>query len=167
MPCLNEAETLRTCIEKAQGSLRRLNIVGEVIVADNGSTDGSQQIASQMEARVVAVADKGYGNALMGASAPRTANTLSWVTRTIAMISETWTRSSKNCEGYDLMMGNRRGRFCDACALPPEPTHVEWAYNLVMSNGSNLTVTKCASASDYLAIENDDIEIICDLPLVL
>ena len=65
MPCLNEAETLATCIEKAQQALHQHKILGEVIVADNGSTDGSQIIASQKGARVVQVEAKGYGNALM------------------------------------------------------------------------------------------------------
>ena len=66
MPCLNEADTLRICIEKAQRALSANNISGEVVVADNGSTDGSQGIAMRMGARVVNVAAKGYGNALMG-----------------------------------------------------------------------------------------------------
>ena len=65
MPCLNEAETLATCIEKAQQALHQHKILGEVIVADNGSTDGSQIIASRKGARVVQVEGKGYGNALM------------------------------------------------------------------------------------------------------
>lgn len=66
MPCLNEADTLGTCIEKAQRALREWGGSWEVIIADNGSTDGSQDIASRLGARVVAVAAKGYGNALMG-----------------------------------------------------------------------------------------------------
>lgn len=66
MPCLNEAETLATCIDKAQGYLRRSGVVGEVIIADNGSTDGSQDIARAHGARVADVAAKGYGSALMG-----------------------------------------------------------------------------------------------------
>src|SRR5262245_54282889 len=65
MPCLNEADTLRTCIEKAQTALRECGIVGEIIVADNGSTDDSRQIAASMGARVIRVEEKGYGNALM------------------------------------------------------------------------------------------------------
>jgi hypothetical protein len=66
MPCLNEVETLRACIEKAQRSLRENNILGEIIVADNGSTDGSQVLAASLGARVIHVSAKGYGNALMG-----------------------------------------------------------------------------------------------------
>jgi glycosyltransferase involved in cell wall biosynthesis len=66
MPCLNEAETLAACIEKAQRSLRDHRIAGEIIVADNGSTDGSQALAAGKGARVVSVPVRGYGNALMG-----------------------------------------------------------------------------------------------------
>jgi glycosyltransferase involved in cell wall biosynthesis len=66
LPCLNEAETLETCIRKAQGSLVSLGVSGEVIVADNGSTDGSQEIARAAGARVVHVPRKGYGAALQG-----------------------------------------------------------------------------------------------------
>ena len=66
MPCLNEAETIGTCIQKAQAFLRRYEVRGEIVVADNGSTDGSQAIARLMGARVIPVAARGYGNALMG-----------------------------------------------------------------------------------------------------
>lgn len=66
MPCLNEADTLGICIAKAQRALSADNIAGEVIIADNGSTDGSQNIATKMGARVVNVSTRGYGNALMG-----------------------------------------------------------------------------------------------------
>jgi glycosyltransferase involved in cell wall biosynthesis len=66
MPCLNEADTLKACILKAQRALSEHNIKGEVIVADNGSTDGSQAIASEMKARIINVEDKGYGSALNG-----------------------------------------------------------------------------------------------------
>lgn len=66
MPCLNEADTLETCIVKAQRAMKSHNIDGEVVVADNGSTDGSQEIARRLGARVVDVYQKGYGSALMG-----------------------------------------------------------------------------------------------------
>src|SRR5215471_13834024 len=66
MPCLNEAETIGTCIQKAQAFLHQYEVLGEIVVADNGSTDGSQEIAALMGARVVHVEAKGYGNALMG-----------------------------------------------------------------------------------------------------
>ena len=66
MPCLNEAETLARCIQAAQQALDAGGFTGEVIVADNGSTDGSVAIARELGARVVEVARKGYGNALMG-----------------------------------------------------------------------------------------------------
>src|ERR1700760_3659962 len=66
MPCLNEAETLAICIDKARGYLERSGVVGEVLIADNGSTDGSQLIAEEHGARVVAVPEKGYGAALIG-----------------------------------------------------------------------------------------------------
>ena len=64
MPCLNEARTLPVCIEKARGFLRAHGIVGEVVVADNGSTDGSPEIAERLGARVVHVPKRGYGSAL-------------------------------------------------------------------------------------------------------
>jgi glycosyl transferase family 2 len=66
MPCLNEAETLATCITKAQQSLDELRVQGEIVIADNGSTDGSQDIALELGARVVHVKEKGYGSALLG-----------------------------------------------------------------------------------------------------
>jgi glycosyltransferase involved in cell wall biosynthesis len=66
MPCLNEAETLEICIRKAQSSLNEAHIDGEVVIADNGSSDGSVEIAERLGARVVQVTAKGYGNALMG-----------------------------------------------------------------------------------------------------
>jgi glycosyltransferase involved in cell wall biosynthesis len=66
MPCLNEADTIATCVEKAQRVLKERGIRGEVVIADNGSVDGSQALAEALGARIVPVAAKGYGNALMG-----------------------------------------------------------------------------------------------------
>lgn len=66
MPCLNEAETLGICIQKAQRFLNTNTIAGEIIIADNGSTDGSQTITKQNGAILIKVPKKGYGNALKG-----------------------------------------------------------------------------------------------------
>ncbi len=66
MPCLNEAETIGTCIEKAQRYLESAGIRGEVLIADNGSTDGSRQIAVAAGARVAEISQRGYGAALIG-----------------------------------------------------------------------------------------------------
>ncbi|HEX8910949.1 MAG TPA: glycosyltransferase family 2 protein [Humisphaera sp.] len=66
IPCLNESDTIGTCVTKAVRALREADVDGEVIVADNGSTDGSRDIARSAGARVVPVARKGYGCALMG-----------------------------------------------------------------------------------------------------
>ena len=66
MPCLNEAETLARCIEKAKLGIQRAGVRGEILIADNGSTDGSQAIAEKAGVRLVPVAAKGYGSALIG-----------------------------------------------------------------------------------------------------
>eukprot|EP01039_Chlorochromonas_danica_P017248 gene17248-20522_t len=66
MPCLNEAETIEICVRKAKAWLDKSGLSGEVLVADNGSRDGSQGMAEALGARVVAVPEKGYGAALMG-----------------------------------------------------------------------------------------------------
>src|SRR5262245_26521248 len=66
IPCLNEEDTLARCIDKAQRALRENNIPGEIVVADNGSSDSSREIAERHDARVILVAEPGYGSALMG-----------------------------------------------------------------------------------------------------
>src|SRR5580692_10043341 len=66
MPCLNEAETVATCVRKAVKFIADSGVSGEVVVADNGSTDGSRQLAAEAGARVVPIPERGYGNALMG-----------------------------------------------------------------------------------------------------
>ena len=72
MPCLNEAETLGQCVQKAQGFLRDHRVRGEVLVSDNGSEDGSPDIARRLGARVVHAPTRGYGAALIyGTSAAR------------------------------------------------------------------------------------------------
>lgn len=66
MPCLNEAETVSDCVSKARAFLTRNNVLGEVLIADNGSTDGSQTLAMAAGARVVDISARGYGAALIG-----------------------------------------------------------------------------------------------------
>ncbi|MBD1885889.1 glycosyltransferase family 2 protein [Microcoleus sp. FACHB-45] len=120
MPCLNEAETLEICIEKAQKSLRELDIAGEVIIADNGSTDGSQDIATRMGARVVPVATKGYGSALMGGiMAARGVYIIMGDADDSYNFSNLGFFVHKLREGFDLVMGNRFQGGIKPGAMPP------------------------------------------------
>ncbi|MEG5163110.1 glycosyltransferase family 2 protein [Microcoleus sp. AT3-A2] len=120
MPCLNEAETLEICIEKAQKSLRELDIAGEVIIADNGSTDGSQAIATRMGARVVPVAAKGYGSALMGGIiAARGVYIIMGDADDSYNFSNLGFFVNKLREGFDLVMGNRFQGGIKPGAMPP------------------------------------------------
>ncbi|KJJ37482.1 glycosyltransferase family 2 protein [Aequorivita vladivostokensis] len=108
MPCLNEAETLAICIEKAQGFFEREKISGEVIIADNGSTDGSQQIAKSLNATVVNVPQKGYGSALRGGiEAANGKYVIMGDADDSYDFSNLMPYLLKLREGYDLVMGNR------------------------------------------------------------
>ena len=108
MPCLDEAETLGSCIEKARQSLQTLGIDGEIIVADNGSTDGSPEIAARLGARVVHVAAKGYGNALMGGiTAARGKYIIMGDSDDTYDFADLAAFVKKLREDYDLVMGNR------------------------------------------------------------
>jgi len=108
MPCLNEAETLAVCITKAQGFFERENVAGEVIIADNGSTDGSQQIALNLDATVVDVPQKGYGSALRGGIEAANGK---YIIMGDADDSYDFTNLMPHLiklrEGNDLVMGNR------------------------------------------------------------
>ncbi|MBS1120763.1 MAG: dolichol-p-glucose synthetase [Deltaproteobacteria bacterium] len=108
MPCLNEAETLKTCIDKAMGYLKKSGIKGEVVIGDNGSTDGSQQIARDAGARVVDVPRRGYGAALMGAiEGSRGKYVIMGDSDDSYDFSSLDLHVAKLREGYDLVMGNR------------------------------------------------------------
>lgn len=108
MPCLNEAETLAVCINKAQSFFERQNISGEVIIADNGSTDGSQKIATDLNARVVNVPQKGYGSALRGGiEAANGKYVIMGDADDSYDFSNLMPYVIKLREGYDLVMGNR------------------------------------------------------------
>ena len=78
MPCLNETETLGQCITKARSFLDRSSISGEIVIGDNGSTDGSIEIAHRHGARVVNIPIRGYGAALYGAVLSASGNIASW-----------------------------------------------------------------------------------------
>jgi len=108
MPCLNEAVTVGACVKKAMDALERHGIRGEVIIADNGSTDGSQQIAHEFGARVVPVARRGYGSALQsGIAAARGEFVLMGDADDTYDFSQLNEFVAKLREGYDLVMGNR------------------------------------------------------------
>lgn len=119
MPCLNEAETLGICIRKAQQFLREQHISGEVLVADNGSTDGSQEIATRLGARLVHVAERGYGSALVGGFA---AARSPYIIMGDADDSYDFTALKPFVEklraGCDLVMGNRFKGGIKSGAMP-------------------------------------------------
>ena len=120
MPCLNEAETVETCVRKTVAFFEAEGIDGEVVIADNGSTDGSQQLATDAGARVVPVADKGYGNALMGgirsAKAPYVAMGDCDDSYDFATLAP-FLADLK--DGADLVMGNRFAGGIAPGAMPP------------------------------------------------
>ena len=119
MPCLNEAETLRTCIVKAFEYLNVNNIKGEVVIGDNGSIDGSQEIARNCGARVISVPIKGYGSALMGAIKAAHGKYV-----VMGDSDDSYDFSNLNPfleklrEGYELVIGNRFTGSIKPTAMP-------------------------------------------------
>jgi hypothetical protein len=120
MPCLNEAETIEVCVRKALGFLARSGVAGEVLIADNGSTDGSQGMATALGARVVAIPQKGYGAALIGGIAAAKG-------RFVIMGDADDSYDFENLDGMvqhlrdgaDLVMGNRFKGGIAPGAMPP------------------------------------------------
>ena len=136
MPCLNEAETLETCIRKALDFFARSRVSGEVVVADNGSTDGSIDIARGAGARVVHVEKKGYGNALMGGFEAAKGKYLimgdaddSYDFQNLMPFIE------KLRAGYDVVMGNR---FRGGIKKGAMPWHHRYIGNPVLTGVLNL-----------------------------
>src|SRR3989442_5571831 len=119
MPCLNEAETLGSCIAKARRSLETLGVAGEIIVADNGSTDGSQVLAAEAGARVISVQAKGYGSAIRGGiAAARGKYIIGGDADDSYDFSNLGPFVSKLRDGYDLVMGNRFQGGIEPNAMP-------------------------------------------------
>src|ERR1700748_864389 len=120
MPCLNEAETVATCVRKAVQFIADHGISGEVVIADNGSTDGSRQLAADAGARVVPVAERGYGSALMGGILAARGE---YVIMGDADDSYDFTNLMPFVEelrkGSDLVMGNRFKGGIEPGAMPP------------------------------------------------
>jgi len=134
MPCLNEAETLAACIAKALGSLRRLGVNGEVVIADNGSTDGSVELAEKSGARVAHVEAKGYGSALRGGIAAARGKFI-----LMGDADDSYDFSSIESfvhglrEGHDLVMGCRMPRGGGTILPGAMPWKHRWIGNPVLS----------------------------------
>lgn len=108
IPCLNEARTVETCIRKAKRCLLDLKVAGEIVVADNGSTDGSAERAARAGARVVSVAARGYGSAMLGGiAAARGEYVIMGDADDSYDFSELRPFIERLRDGYDLVMGNR------------------------------------------------------------
>ena len=131
MPCLNEAATVAGCVQQARDALAKYSITGEVVVADNGSTDGSRELAAGAGARVVAVPQRGYGRALLTGIASARGE---YVVMGDADGSYDFFAIdrflAKLREGYDLVMGNR---FEGGVARGAMPFLHRWLGNPVLS----------------------------------
>ena len=120
MPCLNEALTIAICINKAKTFLQQNNIEGEILVADNGSTDGSQEISRNLGARVVDIPEKGYGAALIGGcNAALGKYVIMGDSDDSYDFLNLMPFVEKLREGYDLVMGNRFKGGIEKGAMPP------------------------------------------------
>jgi glycosyltransferase involved in cell wall biosynthesis len=119
MPCLNEAETVGVCVEKALRAFAEHGIAGEVVLADNGSTDGSQDLARAAGARVVEVHSRGYGNALRGGiEAARGRFVIMGDADDSYDFSQLEPFVAKLREGWELVMGNRFRGGVERGAMP-------------------------------------------------
>lgn len=120
MPCLNEAETLGVCIDKAKRFLAANHINGEVLIADNGSSDGSQNIATNLGARVVHAEERGYGAALIaGIDSAQGRYIIMGDSDDSYDFSNLMPFVEKLRQGYELVMGNRFLGGIQQQAMPP------------------------------------------------
>jgi len=135
MPCLNEADTLETCIAKVQRIFVEHDIAGEIIVADNGSHDGSQEIAERLGARVENVSERGYGAALMGGiAAARGRFVLMGDADDSYDYLEIPKFIEKLREGYDLVQGCRLPRGGGTVLPGAMPFLHRWLGNPMLSS---------------------------------
>lgn len=134
MPCLNEAETIVACIAKAKLGIERAGVTGEVLIADNGSTDGSIELAEKHGARVVRVAKKGYGNALRGGIEAAHGR---WILMGDADDSYDFSEAprfiAKLREGNDMVMGCRLPKGGGTIMPGAMPFKNRWLGNPVLS----------------------------------
>jgi glycosyltransferase involved in cell wall biosynthesis len=134
MPCLNEAETIVACVEKSKGGIEAAGVTGEVLVADNGSTDGSIELAEKAGARVVRVTAKGYGNALRGGIEAARGR---WILMGDADASYDFGEAArfvgKLREGCDLVMGCRLPAGGGTIKPGAMPWKNRWLGNPVLS----------------------------------
>src|SRR4029077_13603901 len=120
IPCLNEANSLAFCVDKAVNAFRAAGLCGEVVVADNGSTDGSIQIAEEHGARVIRVAERGYGAALRaGIAGTRGSFIIMGDADDSYDFSDVPRFVEKLREGNDIVMGNRFRGEIKPGAMPP------------------------------------------------
>jgi len=134
MPCLNEAETIARCIEKAKIGIQKAGVRGEILIADNGSTDGSQAIAEKLGARVAAIPEKGYGGALIGGTRAAYGK---WILMGDADDSYDFSQADrfvkKFQEGYELVMGCRLPSGGGTISPGAMPWKNRWIGNPILS----------------------------------
>ena len=158
MPCLNEAETVATCVRKARSFLATSGVAGEVLVADNGSTDGSAELAVQAGARVVSVAVKGYGTALLGGIQSARGRYVimgdaddSYDFAGLAPFLDAAARGARPGDGQPVPRRDRAGRHARAAPLPRQPgAQLRWAG--CSSAATSATSTAACAASGGTAL---------------
>ena len=153
MPCLNEAETLERCIRKARSFLIRGGIYGEVVIADNGSTDGSQGIAEAAGARVVPIIERGYGAPLLGGirAARGRYVMMGDSDDSYDFVCLDAVRRAKLREGYELVMGNRFKGGILPGAMPPLHRYLgnpmlTTVGRLFFEPGAAISIAACAAS---------------------
>ncbi len=146
MPCLNEAKTIGICIQKVKESIARLEVDGEIVVADNGSTDGSIEIATELGARVLQIEEKGYGNALRSGIEAAQGK---WIIMGDADDSYDFGNIApfveKLLDGFDLVMGCRLPKGGGQIMTGAMPWKHRWIGNPALSGIGRLFFESCVT----------------------